>query len=500
MKKLEFKDITMEFPGVRALDEVSFEVNSGKVLGLVGENGAGKSTLLKILYGDYHQTSGDILIDGKAVKFHEPNDSLKAGVSIIYQERQIFKDLTVAENIFIGHHPKTPIGTVDYRELNVRTQAIIDELELRFLPTEKVGALSVADQQMVEIIKAYNRDLKIIAFDEPTASLDENDSEKLFQLIERLRDRGVLVIYVSHRLQEIFRICDEFVVLRDGTFVNQVNVEDVNEDDMVRMMCGRQLGDVYSSLERNTDIGETIFEAKNICSPKIKDVSFELRRGEILGFSGLVGAGRTEVMRIIYGADRADSGDIFLEDKKLRIKEPVDALKYGISYCSEDRKLEGIFPVQSLSFNITVAVWKKISKLRNFVNFKSEKILADKSVEEYDIKASSIEQKIMFLSGGNQQKAILARFVATHPKILILDEPTKGIDVGAKAEIYKKICALTLQGISIIFISSELPEIIGMCDRVVVMNEGAVKNVLMRDELTEERLLGCALSSSNGGN
>lgn len=500
MDKLEFKNIVMEFSGVRVLKDVSFSAHKGKVLAFVGENGAGKSTLLKILYGDYHQTSGEVLFDGKPVHFQNPSDAIDAGISIIYQERQIFKDLSVAENLFIGRYPKNKAGLVDYRKLNRQAKAIIDELELNISPTEKVGKLSVANQQMVEIMKAYNRRLEVIAFDEPTASLDNDDTEKLFRLINRLRERGTIVLYVSHRMKEIFRICQEVVVFKDGQMVAQMDTSDVTEDDLVGLMVGRRLGDVFGSLERNTQIGDVVLEARHMKSSKIRDVSFQLRRGEILGFSGLVGAGRTELMRLIYGVDKREGGEIVLEGRPLKIRNPSDALRVGISYCSEDRKLEGIIPIQSVLFNISIAVWKKIFRFRQLVNFRAERELADKSIAEYNIKTSSPQQKIIFLSGGNQQKAIVARFVATQPKVLILDEPTKGIDVGAKAEMYKKICALTRQGISVIFISSELPEIIGMCDRVVVMNDGSVRGTLPREELTEERLLGCALGISSGGN
>jgi ABC-type sugar transport system ATPase subunit len=493
MDKLEFKNITMDFPGVKALDDVSFCAKKGKVLGLVGENGAGKSTLLKILYGDFSQTRGEVFFDGVPVKFHSPSEAIAAGVSIIYQERQIFKDLSVAENLFIGHYTKNKAGLVNYSELNKRAKEIIDELELDISPTEKVGKLSVAMQQMVEIMKAYNRRLEIIAFDEPTASLDNSDVTKLFKLINKLRDRGVIILYVSHRLKEIFNICQEIVVFKDGKLVGKKDVTDVTEEDLISLMVGRKLGEVFNSLDRNTEIGDVIFEVKKMSSHKIDDLSFTLRKGEILGFSGLVGAGRTELMRLIYGADKKRNGQIFLDGKEISVKEPYGALKKGISYCSEDRKLEGIIPFQSLKFNISIAVWKKIFKFRQFVNFRAERKFAKDRIAEFDIKSSGMDQKIYYLSGGNQQKAIVARFVSTQPKVLILDEPTKGIDVGAKSEMYKKICALTKKGISVIFISSELPEIIGMCDRVIVMSGGRITGELMSDELSEERLLSCAL-------
>lgn len=500
MDRLEFKKITMEFPGVKALDDVSFSVEKGKVLAFIGENGAGKSTLLKILYGDYHQTSGELLFDGIVQDFRSPAEAIDAGVSIIYQERQIFKDLSVAENLFMGHYPKNKLGLVDYRELNKKAQAVIDELDLSIKPTDRVGHLSVANQQMVEIMKAYNRHLKVIAFDEPTASLDSDDTEKLFQLIRRLRDQGVLVIYVSHRLKEIFEICDQFVVFKDGRFVKKAEISEVDEAELVRLMVGRSLGDVYGSLERNRNIGDVILEINHMKSFKVEDASFKLHRGEILGFSGLVGAGRTELMRLICGIDSKDDGEVILEGKKLNIDQPATSLKYGISYCSEDRKTEGIIPIQTVKFNISIAVWRKIFKFGQIVNFKKEQKLAEESRNTYGIKTPSMEQKIMFLSGGNQQKAIVARYVATNPKVLILDEPTKGIDVGAKSEMYRKICELARQGISIIFISSDLPEIIGLCDRVIVMGEGKIRGELMRDELSEERLLACALGITSGGN
>ncbi len=327
----------MEFPGVKALDNVSFSAEKGRVLAFVGENGAGKSTLLKILYGDYHQTSGEVLFDGKPVHFADPAAAIDAGVSIIYQERQIFKDLSVAENLFIGHYPRNKAGVIDYGELNRRAKAVIDELELNISPTQKVGKLSVASQQMVEIMKAYNRRLEIIAFDEPTASLDNEDTEKLFKLINRLRERGVIVLYVSHRMKEIFRICQDIVVFKDGCFVKKMGVSDVTEDELVRLMVGRQLGDVYGDLDRNTEIGDVVLDVKHLSSPKVHDVSFQLRKGEILGFSGLVGAGRTEVMRLICAADKKKTGEVVLNGNSLKLKEPADALKNGISYSGAKR-------------------------------------------------------------------------------------------------------------------------------------------------------------------
>jgi len=366
-KTLRMQDISMEFPGVRALDRVSFTVESGKVVSLLGENGAGKSTLLKILYGDYHPTSGKILIDEQEAAFHSPHEALQSGVSVIYQERQLVQNLTVADNVFLGHPPQK-LGFIKTRDLYRAAQSIIDEFGLPFKAVDKVWKLSVAHQQMVEIMKAYNRKIDIIAFDEPTASLTETEIQKLFEIIRKLKADGKIVLYVSHRLREIFEICDEVVVLKDGQLVNKLPLDGTSEDALVRMMVGRDLKDIFQQLEHSPAFGEVILEVRNLSNDRVSNVSFTLREGEILGFSGLVGSGRTELMQSIFGADRYTGGEILLEGKPVRINFPSDAIRLGIGLCPEDRKLQGIIPIRSLRDNIVVTMQRQLARLGIFIH------------------------------------------------------------------------------------------------------------------------------------
>jgi ABC-type sugar transport system ATPase subunit len=482
----------MEFPGVKALDRVSFTIESGKVVSLLGENGAGKSTLLKILYGDYKPTSGKVLIDGKEASFRSPYEALQNGVSVIYQERQLVQNLTVADNVFLGHPPRK-LGFIETRDLYRATQRIIGEFGLPFRAEDKVWKLSVAHQQMVEIMKAYNRKIDIIAFDEPTSSLTDTETGKLFEIIRKLKASGKIVLYVSHRLREIFEICDEVVVLKDGQLVGQLPLEGTREEDLVRMMVGRDLTDIFRQLAHTPNPGKVILEVKNLGNDRVSDISFALREGEILGFSGLVGSGRTELMQSIFGADRHSTGQILFDGRPVKITTPADAIALGIGLCPEDRKLQGLIPIRSLRDNIVVTIQKQLARWGFLINRKKERQIALEQVRNLDIRASGVEQLVMFLSGGNQQKSIVARWLARKPRVLILDEPTKGIDVGAKAEIYKLICAMARQGIGIIVVSSELPEIIGLCDRILVMKDGRICGELSRAEATEEKVLSYAL-------
>jgi L-arabinose transport system ATP-binding protein len=492
IKTLRIQDISMEFPGVRALDRVSFTVENGKVVSLLGENGAGKSTLLKILYGDYRPTSGKVLLDEREASFRSPYEALQNGVSVIYQERQLVQTLSVADNVFLGHPPQQ-LGFIQTRDLNRATQAIIDEFGLPFKAEDKVWTISVAHQQMVEIMKAYNRKIDIIAFDEPTASLTDTEIRKLFEIIRKLKADDKIVLYVSHRLKEIFEICDEVVVLKDGQLVDKLPLDETTEDALVRMMVGRDLAGIFQHLERNTAFGKVILDVRDLGNDLISGVSFSLREGEILGFSGLVGSGRTELMQSIFGAGHHSSGEILFDGKPVHIGAPSDAIRLGIGLCPEDRKLQGIIPIRPLRENIVVTLQKQLARLGFFLNRKKEREIALEQVKNLDIRASGVEQPIMYLSGGNQQKSIVARWLARKPRVLILDEPTKGIDVGAKAEIYKLICSLARQGIGIIMVSSELPEIIGLCDRVLVMKEGKICGELSRADATEEKVLSYAL-------
>lgn len=489
---VEFRNISKYFPGVKALDNVSFKAYGGEVVAMCGENGAGKSTLLKVLNGDYRADEGQYLINGEQVHFNTPREAIDAGISIIYQERQIVPFLSVAENIFMEALPKKGVF-IDTKKLNEETQAIIDEFKLPIKPTEMVRNLSVAHQQMVEIMKAYRRKPRIIAFDEPTAALSDSEIEILFQIIEKLRKDGIIILYVSHRMKEIFQIAQQIVVMKDGKFVTQKPIEEITEPELIRYMVGRDLGNIYDNLDRNTNIGEVVLEAKNLTNGYIKDVSFQLHKGEILGFAGLVGAGRTETMRAIFGADKLDSGEVWMEGKQIKLRNPGQAIAAGLGLCPEDRKDQGIFGIRPVKDNISVVALKDISK-GQWLDFVKEQKLADDSIVDFRIKTPDAQKLIKELSGGNQQKAILARWVAVMPKVLILDEPTKGIDVGAKSEIYQMACDLAKNGISVIFISSELPEVIGVSDRIIVMREGMISGQVMRGEATEEKILKLAMN------
>jgi ABC-type sugar transport system ATPase subunit len=498
LSSLEFRAITKAFPGVRALDNVSFTAMGGQVVALVGENGAGKSTLLKVLGGDYQPDSGEYLIDGNHRHFRQPREAIEAGVSIIYQERQVVPFLSVAENIFMEGIPSGKARLINFKALNQMAQAIIDEFRLPFHATDRVRDLSVAHQQMIEIMKAYRRNPKIIAFDEPTASLSDAEIETLFEIIARLRQKGIIILYVSHRMKEIFQITDEVVILKDGKFVGQYATRETDELSIIEKMVGRNLGDIFKELKRNDKVGEPVLEVKHLNADNVKDVSFTLRAGEVVGFAGLVGAGRTETMRAIFGADKVTSGEVLVGGKGVKIGFPEDAIKLGIALCPEDRKEQGIVARRSVCDNISMAVMPSLCS-SGFINFQKERTLAEEGVKELNIKTPSIEKPIGELSGGNQQKTILARWLALEPRILILDEPTKGIDVGSKSEIYQIICDMARRGIGVIMVSSELPEILGVCDRIVVMCQGRITGELPRAEATEHKVLMLAMKDMLGG-
>lgn len=494
--KLELKNISKAFSGVQALKDVGFEAKSGEIVALLGENGAGKSTLLKIMSGVYTPDGGEIYLDGKKMSFASPLDAIKNGINIIYQERQLVPYLTVMENVYMENIPSKH-GVVDYKNANERTQNLIDMFGLPFKATQRVEELSVAHQQMVEIIKAVRRKCPVIAFDEPTASLTETEIQGLFKIIRRLQDEGKVILYVSHRLQELFELTDRIVILKDGSYVTTVKTQETDTDQLVKYMVGRDLGDIYNSLDRSRTMGDVILEVKNLCNDYIDHVSFQLHAGEVLGFAGLVGAGRTETMRAIYGADPLTEGQVFIDGKEVSIKSPADAMKYGMGLCPEDRKTQGLVLGSSVRENITLSVLKRVANKSVIKRSKEEKISRE-AVKNFNIKTPSIEKIVKELSGGNQQKVILGRWMAANPRILILDEPTKGIDVGAKAEIYQMVHNLAKQGIGVIFISSELTEVINVCENVIVMYEGRITGRFNRteDACTEETVLSAAMNDS----
>lgn len=495
MSSLEFRNICKLFPGVRALDDMSFKANGGEVVAMLGENGAGKSTLLKILNGDYQADGGQYLLDGEEKHFRSPLEAIEAGISIIYQERQFVPYLSVAENIFMEDLPVGKMGLIDFKELNRKAQEIIDIFQLPIKATDQIRNLSVAHQQMVEIMKSYRRHPKVIAFDEPTASLSDAEIDTLFSIIKKLKEQGLIILYVSHRMKEIFRITDQVVVIKDGKFVAQMATKDTTENELIKLMVGRDLGNIYDNLSRNTKKGEVILDVKHLKNPWVHDVSFQLHKGEILGFAGLVGAGRTETMRAIFGADAWEEGEIILDGQKVHFRSPKEAIAGGIGLATEDRKDQGIFPIRSVLDNIIVASMKKVSKGQWLIPAK-EREVAIQGINDFHIKTPDEEKHIGELSGGNQQKVILARWLAADPKVLILDEPTKGIDVGAKAEIYQMACDLAKRGIGVIIISSELPEIIGLSDRILVMREGRITGELDPKHTSEAEILSYAMKDT----
>ena len=487
---LEFKNISKYFPGVKALDDICFKAYGGEVLAFLGENGAGKSTLLKVLNGDYQPTKGEYLLDGVQKHFYSPHEAIQEGISVIYQERQILLELSVAENIYLGRMPVNRFGVIDTAKANHMAQEIINDFGLPISPSTKVKDLSIAYQQMVEIMKAYSREnLKVICFDEPTASLSDAEIDSLFEVIAKLKKQDKIIIYVSHRMKEIQQIADKVAIFKDGRYVDTVVTKEVPEQQMIKMMVGRDLGDIFASLDRNKKIGDVLLEVKDVSSDYVKPVSFTLHKGEVLGFSGLVGAGRTELMRAIIGADKMKTGEIYLEGKKIVNRSPKDAVENGIVLVPEDRKLQGILSNLSVSGNINISLLDKNSNGLGVIDPKKEAQAADKGIADFKIKTPSPDKKIVELSGGNQQKCIVARWLATNPKVLILDEPTKGIDVGAKSEFYNMICEFAKQGLGVILVSSELPEVIGLSDRIIVMRSLRVSGEVLREDATEDKLL-----------
>lgn len=490
---IEVRSVSKYFAGICALDDISFTAESGYLYAIVGENGAGKSTLLKIINGDYQMTEGEIVLNGEVQHFHTPKDAIDAGISVIYQERQIVPSMTVAENMYLGAWLQKKDKFIDYRAMEKKAEEVIREFGLSIKPQAKVRDLSIAYQQMVEIMKAYVRDAKVIAFDEPTASLTDAEIDILFMIIRKLKEKGKVIFYVSHRMKEIEQIVDKVIVFKDGRLVGMVNRSEVTTADLVRMMVGRDLGDIFSSLPFDNKIGEVVLDVRNLCNARAHDVSFRVRAGEVLGFSGLVGAGRTEVMLSVFGVDPMTSGEIYINGKKVTIRSPEQAIENGIALCPEDRKEEGIIPQLSVGKNISISVLQRLQNKWRFINRKKEAELVDRSIKDFQIQTPGPDKKIVELSGGNQQKCVIARWNATHPKVLILDEPTKGIDVGAKAEFYKMIREYARNGMAVILISSELPEVIGLSDRIIIMREGRVAGEVAREEATEELLLNYAM-------
>ncbi|RGY98578.1 sugar ABC transporter ATP-binding protein [Clostridium sp. AM58-1XD] len=484
---LSVKNVSKSFSGVQALQNFSMDCFSGEVHVLMGENGAGKSTLLKILTGNHQADTGQIFIDGKEIHVKHPVDAIQYGISMIYQEIHLCQDLTIAENIYRGREITKGL-LVDFKEMERKAQFLLDSLDMDVDASMMVSELSIAQQQMVEIAGALSVDAKILILDEATASLTEKEVQALFQTIRSLTAKGVVVIYVSHRMNETFEIGDRVTVLRDGQYIATKKIQETTEDELIELMVGRPLEKLYS---QNKPVGkEVVLEVKNFRNSKLKDVSISLRKGEILGLSGLVGAGRTELARAIFGLDELDSGELFMKGEKVVIKRPQDAIRAHIALVPEDRKKAGLVLMNSVGFNLTLTVLREFIK-GPFIDRKKEDDIINTYKNSLSIKMADTEQEAGSLSGGNQQKIVISKWLATKPEILIMDEPTRGIDVGAKAEIYDLMFKLAEQGISIILISSDLPEIINLSSRVAVMHEGRIMTVLdsVAEELTQPGIM-----------
>jgi L-arabinose transport system ATP-binding protein len=492
---LQFNGITKVFPGVRALDDVSLDLYPGEVLALVGENGAGKSTLLRVMNGDYHPDGGSLTFRGQTVAFATPRDSHAMGVRVIYQEPEILPELTVAENIYLGELPRRGGGVVDWNGLYQRAHEALNRLGVGHVisPRVKASALSAAQRQMVEIARAIKSEVAVLALDEPTSSLSESDSEQLFEIVNQFRKAGVALIYVSHRLPEILQLADRIAVLRDGKLVAVRNCAETSESELVSLMVGRELvrrfdHDIYTQ-------AEVVMQVEGLTTERVRDISFKLHKGEVLGFAGLVGAGRTDLAKALFGADRILRGKVSVKGKAVALRDRYQAIRAGIGFTPEDRKKEALVLTRSVRENIALVVLRSISRLR-FVKRGTEQAMVQELVNSLRVKTPSIDQEVSKLSGGNQQKVVLARWLARKPDILILDEPTRGVDVGAKVEIYKLIHELAKQGIGVVFISSELPEVLGVSDRVIVMQNGHITGEMPAKDATEEAVLRLAMADT----
>jgi len=479
--------MTKQFPGTLALDNVSFELREGEIHALVGENGAGKSTLMNIISGIMKHDSGELYIEGKLCNFDSVTQSMEFGVGYVHQEQVLCPSISVAENIFLGQKIVKKSGAVDYKRMYRETNELIQKFGLSIDPTVKLNRLSVSNQQVVEIARALARNCKILIFDEPTSSLTERETETLFDIIHGLKEKGISILYISHRMSEIFRVCDRVTVLRDGVRVDTLDVADTTPEKIVNMMVGRELTQIFP--HKDSEPGDLLLKVEDYSSKgRFKDISFELKKGEVLGIAGLVGAGRSEILKAICAIDKPDTGKLYYNGALVKFNSYRQAIDAGIVYLTEDRKMEGLFLNLSLEKNLSVANLKLAMK-RNLLNSKAEAKLADESIKKLDIRTSSIRKLVRVLSGGNQQKAVFAKWLLCEPKIIFLDEPTRGIDVGAKREIYHIIRKLVNDGVGVVMISSELSEIIGMCDRVLVMHEGKINGEISGSDITEQKII-----------
>ncbi len=487
--KLEFRNIKKSFPGVMALKGVSFGIKQGCVHAIMGENGAGKSTLMKIINGDYGITEGEMLLDNEPVVFKSPDEAKAHNIAMIYQELQYVPMFTVEQYLMMGHEPECKLrGFVNWKELKKQAKEILDKAGLSYDPTEELKNLSVSDVQLLEITRAISFKADVIIMDEPTSALTQSETDRLFRNIRDLKERGLTILYISHKMDEIFRVSDYITVMRDGEHISTRPASEFTEETLVREMVGRNLTNVYP--KETIRLGETVFQVKNLCTRQtgLRDISFYVKRGEILGFAGLMGAGRTELACALFGLDKSMSGEVFVDDKQVKIQCVEDALKAGIMMVSEDRRRYGIVGIRSVLENASLPNISQYSKM-GFINLKEERRLVSKYCEMLTVKAPNFDVSIQNLSGGNQQKVILAKWLLSHPKILILDDPTRGIDVGAKYEIYKLMEDMVRDGISIIMTSSELQELTGMCDRIYTMYNRRITGELTKAEFSQELIM-----------
>ena len=482
---LTLKNITKEFPGVKALDDVTINIERGTIHGLVGENGAGKSTLIKILAGIYQPNKGEIILDGKPCRFNSPIEARRAGISVVHQEIKLAEPLSVAENMFLGN-VQLKNGLVDWKGMRRRAREIVEDLGMDIDINAQVSSLTVAKKQIVEIMHAINNNSRILIMDEPSAVLTDRELEVMFRIVKQLRDEGITIIYISHRLDEIFGLCSNVSVLRDGCHIDTIPVASVDRQGLINMMVGREMGQEYPKEVGN--VGGTILEVKNLSRGILQDISFEVKSGEVFGISGLVGAGRTELARAILGIDKPESGEVYVRGKKVHYRTFADAIRDGLGLIPEDRKLQGLVQIMSVKRNTTLVNMKRVLRA-GVISSSLEEKLSKEYADKLHVVTPSMETEVQYLSGGNQQKVVIAKWLFQNSEILFLDDPTRGIDVGAKAEIYRLINRMAKEGKTIIMISSEMPELLGMCDRIMVMHEGHKMGELNAAEATQEKIM-----------
>ncbi len=491
--KLEVRDVTKLFPGVKALDHISFQVRRGTTHVLCGENGAGKSTLMKIINGIYTPDEGQILLDGQPVKIQNPIHARSLGISMVFQELSYVPEMTVAENIFLGRWPLDKLHRIDRAEMYRRAQALLDSQGLHYSPYEQLKNLTVSDIQMLEIIKAVSNDPQIVIMDEPTSAITEKETQKLFEMIRKLKEKGACVIYISHKLDEIFQIADEITVLRDGTMVDSKPASELDIDDVIQMMVGRRMENKYPYEE--VPKGDVLLDVKNFNSSGVfRDINFHIRAGEIVGFAGLMGAGRTEVVRALFGLDPSDGGTVTIKGSAKTKLSVQGNIADGLVMLSEDRRRYGLVPIRSVMENVSLANLKKFI-YKGHLHRREERDAVQEQCQRMNVKTPTLETTVEALSGGNQQKIVLAKWMEVNPDILLMDEPTRGIDVGAKYEIYKLMIELAKSGKALLMVSSELPELLGMCDRIYVLSQGRITGELKRSEFSAEKIMAYAIGT-----